>query len=76
MNPLASDCADGDIRLINSNGSVDLQEGRVELCINNLWGSVCNKQFDTREADVICRQLSATYTGLDLTSLHNLLKAS
>ena len=32
-------------------------EGRVEICINNIWGSVCDASWDIREAGVVCYQL-------------------
>lgn len=60
---LVSECVDGAIRLVNS-GSVDPIEGRVELCINNIWGSVCNRGFNAREAQVICRQINNTFEGI------------
>ena len=47
-------CPPGDIRLVG--GSV-ADEGRVELCLNNAWGTICDDGFDERDANVICRQL-------------------
>ena len=35
----------------------DSSEGRVEICINNAWGTVCDNQFGTTDAKVICAQL-------------------
>ena len=50
----ASNCTHGDVRLVN--GSTEL-EGRLEICINNVWGTVCDTKFDSAEATVVCRQL-------------------
>ena len=47
-------CPPGDIRLVG--GSV-ADEGRVELCLNNAWGTICDDGFDERDANVVCRQL-------------------
>ena len=47
-------CPPGDIRLVG--GSV-ADEGRVELCLNNAWGTICDDGFDVNDANVICRQL-------------------
>lgn len=42
------------IRLV---GGSNAKEGRVELFFNNTWGTVCDDQFDDREAKVFCRML-------------------
>lgn len=48
-----STCSDGDVRLVG--GASDL-EGRVEICLNNAWGTVCDSTFSEDEANVICGQ--------------------
>ena len=47
-------CSHGELRLM---GGENLVEGRVEICINNAWGTVCDNRFRREEALVICRQL-------------------
>ena len=47
-------CTTGDIRL--QGGSND-QEGRVEICLNGVWGTVCDDLFNFTDASVACRQL-------------------
>lgn len=42
-----------------SGGSSDA-EGRVEVCVNSLWGTICNGRslsWDSKDADVVCKQL-------------------
>ena len=51
-----SPCNDGDIHLI---GGSTFNKGRLEVCINSAWGSVCDSEgvFTRDEAKVACRQL-------------------
>ena len=49
-----SDCSDGSIRLSGGNNS---QEGRLEVCINQAFGTVCDIGFSLDEAEVVCRSL-------------------
>ena len=56
----SGNCSDGDIRLMN--GSTVL-EGRVEICINNAWGTVCDRTFSEDEANVICGQTASNFNG-------------
>ena len=49
-----SGCDDGDIRL--ADGATET-EGRVQVCVDEVWGSVCDNHWDARDARVACRQL-------------------
>ena len=55
-----SGCCDGDIRLVG--GSSD-NEGRVELCINDTWGTVCDDGWGDDDASVVCARLGYSLTG-------------
>ena len=51
---LLADCDDGDVRLVN--GTIP-SEGRVELCFEGRWTSVCDKGWTIADAEVVCAQL-------------------
>ena len=43
-------------------GSIE-QEGRVEVCINGVWGSICDYGWDKTDAHVVCKQLGYAELG-------------
>ena len=50
---ITSVCTEGDIRLQGGNST----HGRVEICFNNVWGTICNDSWGISDAQVACRQL-------------------
>ena len=54
LNSLILVCVDGDIRL---RGGTSPSEGRVEICNNHAWGTVCDDLWGTPDANVACGQL-------------------
>ncbi len=53
-----SDCTNGEVRLMEGNSS----SGRVEICYDNSYGSVCDNQWDIINAGVVCRQLGFSFS--------------
>ena len=46
-------CTQGAIRLV---GGANEMEGRVEVCNNNMWGTICDYGWDINDARVACWQ--------------------
>lgn len=59
-------CTTGDIRLADGSNA---NEGRVEVCSNNVWGTVCDDLWSATDAAVACRQLGFSASGKDVIVL-------
>lgn len=57
-------CVDWKIRLTNGNKQ---SEGRVEVCFNNEYGTICDDLWDELDATVICRHLG--YKGYGILAI-------
>ena len=53
-------CRGGSIRLASGRNAL---EGRVEVCHDGVWGSVCNSKWGEEETVIACRQLGHSETG-------------
>lgn len=56
---------EGSIRLMDGPSS---REGRVEICNNGEWGTICDRYYyswDYEDARVVCRQLGFAAAGND-----------
>ncbi len=47
-------CEDGTMRLVDGETP---NEGRLEICFQNHWGTVCDDEFGAQEASLVCREL-------------------
>ena len=57
----ALQCEEGDLRLT---GSSAINQGTVEICKNEIWGTICYSNWGQSEANVACRQLGFSANGM------------
>ena len=53
-------CDDGEIRLA---GASEASRGRVEVCFDGSWGTVCDDNWTDKHASVVCQQLGYSAYG-------------
>ena len=54
------ECESGRVRLVDGTTT----EGRVEVCVNGTWGTVCSRNWNVRHGRVVCRQLGLPSAGI------------
>ena len=58
-------CTEGEVRLVDG---TSYSEGRVEICLSDEWGTVCDQMWDVTDASVVCRQLGLDNVGAQALS--------
>ena len=61
-------CADNDVRLVNGSNPL---EGRVEVCLNNAWGTICTEGASEDDVKVICRQIGRLPDGIYIIAVEH-----
>ena len=64
LHTTSTDCSDGELRLVGDRRPI---EGRVEICMDKTWGTVCGSTFDETDATLVCIQLGYSSLGLFIT---------
>ena len=59
-------CTEGTVRL---SGSSKTFLGRVEICLDLTWTTICDEHWDFKDAQVVCRELGYSPYGITVTSL-------
>ena len=64
------ECDDGSVRLVDGEKET---EGRVEICLGEVWGTICNDHWSKEDTEVLCRKLGLKSSGIAIiiSSLHN-----
>ena len=59
-NSSCTNVRNGSVRLVDG---ASLSDGRVEICNNGQWGTLCNNWWTHYHAKVVCRQLGLPAPG-------------
>ena len=51
---LIAECNESEVKLVDG---ASTEDGRMVICFNGLWGSVCHNNWDDHDAEVVCKQL-------------------
>ena len=70
--PIAG-CRHGDVKLVDGSSS---NEGRVEICINNQWGTVTDDGWNSNNAKVVCQQLGYPTDGEQWNMIRMIMTSS
>ena len=54
---LIAQCTDGTLDIINQVNTDVKDNGQLFICSNDTWFPLCSTNFDSEEAQAVCRQL-------------------
>ena len=70
-------CEDGYVRLVNDRESParikdEISQGRVEICMNGTFQSVCDSGWNNEDASVVCSEIGLSRYGNNNGSVHTI----
>ncbi len=65
LTPLSDLCVDGEVRIVGG-----ATFGRVDICVQQTWGTVCDTEWNDVVASVICGQQGHSQYGIIYTSIY------
>ena len=63
---MSSNCTHGNLRIaarVDDTTALS-SEGRLEVCVNGVWGTICDTRFSRLDAQVACNQLGYDNDGV------------
>ena len=55
-------CSEGEVKLVGGSDDGDIS-GRVEMCVNEEWRSICSLGWSAQNTEVLCRELGYATRG-------------
>ena len=61
LGTVPDNCTHGSLRLV---GGSSINMGRLEICINSMWGTICNRGWRDSDARIACKQMNLSGGGI------------
>ena len=55
--------------MVSSSNDVNSSIGRVEVCVNSTWGTICSDFWENEDASVVCKQIGYSEFGMILVNI-------